>query len=85
MSSGGVYLYRATADCSACGRSVDVGPFDSMVEAVADQLPGWLLPSAMGPHWVLADGFGARMTLCDDCMGRPLRVTLAAITERNRP
>jgi hypothetical protein len=73
-------MYRATAECSACAKVVDIGPFDSLTRA-ADLLPEWLLP--VGPNgFRLNDLFRAPMTLCDDCMGRPLRETRAAITER---
>lgn len=84
VSGGGLYLYRAIAECSACGKVVDVGPFDNLTNAVTSQLPGWLLTSGGTLTWRLADGFGTPVTLCDECMEKPLRVTLAAITEAAR-
>lgn len=83
VKSGGVYLYRATAECSACGKVVDVGPFDLGVrDAVQNEVKGWLGIGA-APQWVLSDGFGTRATLCDECVSlRPLRAVLDLIAER---
>lgn len=83
--SGGTHMYRATTECSACGKTVDVGPFDSLNASTADLLPQWLLPSGRILSWVLSDAMGWRATLCDECMMRPLAVVLAAITERQNP
>lgn len=83
VSSGGVHLYRATAECSACGKVVDVGPFDTISSSVQAQLHGWL--TATGVGWRITDGFGTPVTLCDECMGRPLRVVLDDIVARNTP
>lgn len=77
---GGVYQYRATAECDACGTVVDVGPFDSVTQAVAGQLPGWML--AFGNTWGLADIYGARATLCPECMRTPVVDVLDAIGDR---
>ena len=84
--SGGLYLYRATAECSACGKVVDVGPFDNVASAAWVHLPGWLLPASPSPglSWQIRTGFGALVTLCDECMGKPLRDVIEAVRERER-
>lgn len=79
--TGGVYTYRATAECSACGRVVDVGPFEMIRNAVAENLPGWLVPSSLD-GWTIRDGVGRPITLCNLCMTRPLQAVLADVKER---
>lgn len=69
---GGVYLYRVIATCSLCGRTDDVGPFELLRDAVAEQLPGWLNPT-VGTYFRLNDESGMPITLCPDCVRKPLR------------
>lgn len=73
-------MYRAVVECQACGRVVDVGPFDNVQTAVADQVPGWLVAFSMG--WQLRDAFGTSFTVCDECLTEPFRDLTAAIEAR---
>lgn len=77
-----LHLYRAIAECSACGKTTDVGPFTDIAQATAKGLPGWLLEAAHPPTFVLSDAFGQRFALCPECMARPLREVLADISAR---
>ncbi len=78
---GGLYFYRATAECDACGTSVDVGPFEGIGQAVAQShLPGWLIPSFGG--WRLTDDLGTPVSLCIGCMGLSVRDILSAVDAR---
>lgn len=80
IDRGGTHLYRATAECTGCGKVVDVGPFDTLTSSVQAELNGWLTPSARG--WNIRDGAGTPCTFCDECMARPLRDVFAQIEER---
>lgn len=83
VKSGGVYLYRATAECSACGAVVDVGPFTELSDAYEPaMLGGWLSPAASRATFRLTDHIGTPVTLCPTCMGRPLRDVLAMMVEK---
>lgn len=82
VDRGGTHLYRATAECSGCGKVVDVGPFDTLASSVQAELVGWLVPAGLG--WSLRDGAGTPVTLCEECMARPLRDVLAEIEQRAR-
>lgn len=68
---GGVYLYRATATCTLCGRTDDVGPFEMVTDAAVKQLPEWILPTDL--RFVVSDGFGTPITICPDCAEKPVR------------
>lgn len=78
----GLYVYRATAECSACGKVVDIGPFEDLTHASAcSHLPGWIFPFSLSLQ--MRDGMGTPFTICDDCMGRPIRDVVADIQTRH--
>jgi hypothetical protein len=77
-----MYLYRAVADCSACGTVVDVGPFDLVETAVESMLPGWLLPSTSPVTF--RDKDGTPIGLCDVCAA-PVYDILRRVQERRLP
>lgn len=78
-----VYVYRAVAECDACGRVQDVGPAEGPKQAMS-LFDGWLSPGGGVPlQWVLSDAFGTRFTVCPECFQtRSLREVTERITER---
>lgn len=78
----GLHIYRAVAECDACGKSKDVGPVETPGDAMA-LFDDWLFPHGGGTlQWVLSDAFGTRFTVCPECMAKPLADVIAAIAER---
>lgn len=80
MNDGGVILYRATATCSFCGRTDDVGPFEAVRDAIESELPGWIGPA--DSRIFIRDPAGTPLTICPACAARPLLELRAGLPSR---
>jgi hypothetical protein len=74
-----LFTYRATAECDACGKVVDVGPFEDVTAAIQQGLTGWLTSR---DGWMIRDVTGTPVDLCAECMGRPVGAVLADVAVR---